>query len=824
MENRNNFWEIAFASLLHDIGKFYKRSSRVRNEISDISDKHPIYTILISKVLKDQFSSCHLDIDRVTTIAVHHHESRSFGNLSVNAIEDANLKLHASLISEADNISSGERYSEEEERRGAYERASYESIFSFISKNERGFAETAYIKADRLDKDIQVFFNSEQGYADYDHLVGEFNKNLSNIRIPEIADLEARRWSFFISLLSILRFYTFFVPSDVTVRRDVSLFDHMKTTSAIATCLYLWHLSHDNLSLNSIKDRNEKKFLLLGGEVGGIQNYITNIRNVASEGGVAKRLRARSFKINALSVAIATWLAKQLGLTYASVIYNTGGKILMLAPNTKEILEKLKSFKLEISKLLIEDFGGIFNFNLTWVEASANDLIIGEEGSNCARTIERFESALNREKFKPLKTYLIEENVWLDNRFVLKGKWEEGEYCAVCESFPGTLNDKGVRVCKLCEEEKTIGGRLLGKKFALITEREGAGYSLFGNIKIELTDKFEFSADDLIAFNIDNEKIGDLLRINGEFPSGLDLRFSPYYAPVYEKGEVSEGEDQPVGGIKTFETLANLSTGDKSLGVLKADVDRLGFILSSCFPNMSLSRLSTFSFLLDYFFSFRFLNVIKREFKETYIVYAGGDDLFCLGPWNDIVAIVPRLNNEFYDWVAHNPLFSISSAVVIIDSRIPFGEISKLSNEELKNAKSKRGTVSIFGINLSYEDFEQVSSLTNQISNLLNDPAGSQTVSRNTLRKVVEIYKEWEEYKKRLKSAQGFWSLPLFAPHLAYVVYREEAFKDEEKLNSSLKKYLGLLKKATMPSKADKIMPKLGVLTALILLATRKET
>jgi len=188
--------------------------------------------------------------------------------------------------------------------------------------------------------------------------------------------------------------------------------------------------------------------------------------------------------------------------------------------------------------------------------------------------------------------------------------------------------------------------------------------------------------------------------------------------PRYESAELVD-EVQP-GGIKTFHHIAYCSRrahakksggfrGTTHLGILKADVDSLGLIfrygLAEEDPNQSrltVSRYAQLSRMMNYFFS----RVLPHHFatdtdcRDFYTVFAGGDDLFLLGPWNQIVEFVPELDEMFARYTAKNPDIHLSSAVTLLKPRQPINYFAHVAEEELKKAKSHskdKHAVKMFG-------------------------------------------------------------------------------------------------------------------------------
>src|SRR5262249_44517413 len=101
-------------------------------------------------------------------------------------------------------------------------------------------------------------------------------------------------------MLSLLHAYAWCLPSDTQANTpDVSLYDHLRVTSAIAACLYQFHARRAALTDKEVARQDQTRCLLLVGDISGIQDYIFGISTIGA-GGVAKRLRARSFYVQLL--------------------------------------------------------------------------------------------------------------------------------------------------------------------------------------------------------------------------------------------------------------------------------------------------------------------------------------------------------------------------------------------------------------------------------------------------------------------------------------------------------------------------------------------
>lgn len=141
------------------------------------------------------------------------------------------------------------------------------------------------------------------------------------------------------------------LPSDTQeVFPEVSLFDDLRTTSAIASCLYLYHLSKGSLNEKAVKGSNDERFLLVAGDMSGIQNYIFDIATTGI-GGIARRLRARSLYVQLCSEVASHLVLRKLGLNIPiHTLMNSGGHFYLLLPNVDEVSNAIQESQREIDE------------------------------------------------------------------------------------------------------------------------------------------------------------------------------------------------------------------------------------------------------------------------------------------------------------------------------------------------------------------------------------------------------------------------------------------------------------------------------------------
>ena len=257
-------------------------------------------------------------------------------------------------------------------------------------------------------------------------------------------------------------------------------------------------------------------------------------------------------------------------------------------------------------------------------------LVDGPEGSY-SEMFRKVSEGLSAEK---MHRYDADEIIWLNNQ-------KADDYtreCKVCKHI-GKVDENGL--CSLCNKiQKLSNDVLYSDFFSVVLEGEADGLPLPGGYL-------------LLA---DNEKT---------LPKRMDK--DPYFVRAYAKNKMYTGKhiatklwvgDYTTGA--TFEQFAEKADGIKRIGVLRADVDNLGQTFVGGFSGKysTLSRTAALSRQLSIFFKYYIRLILKngechiagsKELKErnATIVYSGGDDVFIVGAWNEIIELAVDLEEKF---------------------------------------------------------------------------------------------------------------------------------------------------------------------------------
>lgn len=754
---------VILAGLLHDIGKFYGRSSKItrvkrhlKKEVG-VSAKHPIVSAYFLENIKASLNSAGLDYDLVVTLVQRHHENeKNFpGDCLVQKIENENQRTLAHIVSKADNYSSSER--EEIEYKGFSYRILMDSVFERLDIGSGIPNKKLKILPGILNPESA--FPQEKEEADpatLDKLVASFGQEAKNIEADNFQTL-------FMNLLALIYKYCWSIPADVREKtKDVSLYDHLRTTSAIAACLYSYHTSIDSLNEVAIKDESKEKFLLIGGDLSGIQKYLYDISRIGSK-GVAKRLRSRSFRIGLISEAASHLICQRLKLPLSCILTASGGRFTILAPNDNQSLESLRLIETEVDEWMLNEYCGELSLNLAWFSFTADDF----KRERFGNVFENLNLKLETSKKQKFKSALSSDSSYLRELSYDKG------VCKACDKFPGAHENSEENeekyICEQCYADRELGRKLLDTKYLIYSKENGdCDLNFFNQVFVKLnrtvpqTDGAIYLVSSLSA---------DQAILSG-LPSSPKLIAN--YIPKN-------------GGVLTFEEIAKKSEGAEYLGILKADVDNLGLLFSLGLKDAhTISRISSLSWMLDLFFSGYLPELVEKEYPDTYTVYAGGDDLLLIGPWDKMIDLAKAIRDKFKEFTAYNPNINISAGLAVTQNKTPMWMMAEAANEELEKSKKKKHIANnknkqvkdrftVFGATMRWEEVDEV----NQWRDIVDKGTKDGFLSTAFIYRLLDFQKLYKDGN------------PIYRSRLSYQIARN--IKDEEPADEIRRELLKLV-------------------------------
>ena len=687
-------------ALLHDIGKVCYRAMKKRINHSKLGGD-----------FLEQYLKLNEETERLLNCVRYHHK---------DYLQKAKLDKNdlAYIVYEADNIASGmDRRENEGEEKGFDPKLNLDSIFSvFYSDKEIQVAN----KYPLIYKDINKAFNyprKDISLATNSNYEALLNKIKSHFITKDISQISINQ------LLQILEEGFSYVPSSTNRAEvcDISLYVHSKITSAVASCMKLYF---DEQQIQDYKKycfnsgnkifRNEKIYLLISSDISGIQDFIYTIPSK----GALKTLRGRSLYIDLLLEEFIDEYLEQIGLSRANVLYSGGGHFYILAPNIEDTKKAIDKLQAKMNRWLMENIGINLYLAIGIAECSANNLMKSEAQGNLF--------AIVNKKLKDDKTirYSKDED-FLEHIFnVEKEKDTAKKECNICHNLVDKLwkyNSDEEIACEFCLNLYKLGQDILTQDLVFVISEE----KIDGGIKIFGKDK------DLYMYAVNIEDIdmfkGKILRIyskNNLLENDLAIRL--YLADYSAKNENDE--------VMTFDDLAKSSCkidkGIKRLGVLRLDVDDLGIAFSSGFVSdkdkiednlryATLSRYADLSKDISMFFkvainkicagdligcvdfeekAFNILGIAKAQKRKVNIIYAGGDDLFLVGAWDEVLEVAIDINRAFKQFT--NGRLTLSAGMAMFSPTYPISKMAEIAGllvQMSKNRKDKN-SIALFGM------------------------------------------------------------------------------------------------------------------------------
>ena len=782
--------KLVMGTLLHDIGKLVQRAN-----------EYP------TSMTHGEFGARWLEnrdcLAQYSDFARYHHDPKEY--------EEAFL---LSFVHLADWLAAGER-GDSEEAQGSWERdIVLLSLFSKITLEDR--------------KEAESELNNTLFDARYYDLVPAseliFPKKFADVEIKGTAEnyrrlLEGLENDLRIlknndnvgvnSMLFLLEKYLSYVPSytrrakgSVHLDPDISLFDHSKLAAAIALCLFCycsdmwgedmgrWEPEKFDFILSGLGAvaseekplglKDEKAFLLIDINLSGIQNFIYNI----STKKAAKSLRSRSFYLEMLCEDLADEVLRRCGLERTNLLFAGGGRVKILAPNLKTVKNILGDVELE-SNTFLSHLGGILSVSLSWVELRGTDMVISTAtGSELPKILRTLSEKAELNKYtRPAKLLVHGMEIGPFDPLL-----EECRICHVETNNPARLEEEGeepVFVCPTCDMLIKLGGYLKedhkgNSRFVYIQKKETEPGPCIECLELPFG-KLTWRAKP------ENLRLALVLEGRWNPASYLSPEYAGFAFPAHTPGSA------------TFEELADESVGASRLGVLRMDVDDLGKIFTKGIPEkeMSFTRYSVLSRMLNRYFR-EYLPLVaegkfeggvtlpifdrpKDKIRAAEIIYSGGDDLFLVGAWNDLLEIAFDISYSFKLFVCENPALHISGGLVVHRHDHPLYRLAGLSQEEEDKAKAAEGkdNFCLFQRTAKWDKYLEI--FENVLMPLLTSGNGEKaelkpfksgedekvrhyielTIPRALLHRLLQLFRD---------CGQPEWKLNL--PILSYVLYR----------------------------------------------------
>jgi len=578
----------------------------------------------------------------------------------------------------------------------------FDSVKLDHEQNQSYYAKPLIIKDS--DPIIPYPINQKPTEAELKDLQQQIKKEINELQLTE------SDWDNLSLLTLIVEKYGSFISF---VNSDTALIDIARSTAAVAAAL--------------AENVEAKTLYLIAGDLSGIQNFIYTI----SSDGALKSLRARSFYLELVTEEIVQQILKELKLPKTSVIYAGGGNLYILASGNEDKAKKaVQEVSDRFNKWLKQTFQGKVFLALDYVE-------LPTENVNKKELLKAWEEV--PQKLGKLKQRKFETE--LSDFLAIKPSYEP---CRVChrddtENLKPLSDQDSVLACPTCRDMFKLGGELLKVDLIIRSSDEklkGSHHQI----------KFDWDENPIYYHvfrywqQIITQESDTVLLVNDWKLDHYRFRYFKNPSPLFLGQYAKESYEEKNQTIRANE-LANVGKGINRVGYLRMDVDKLGQIFAKGLgDHQNLPRLAGLSRQMTYFFkvylnslaenrdqnffqplgnSVKFLSESDR--KNLLFIYAGGDDLFISGAWNEVVEFVFDVYQSFRHYTGQHPDITLSGGISLAGAKFPLYLAASESGKTEETAKGNgRDSLGLFGQALKWKEW--LGGVNIELSEILEEP------------------------------------------------------------------------------------------------------
>jgi CRISPR-associated protein Csm1 len=456
---------------------------------------------------------------------------------------------------------------------------------------------------------------------------------------------------------------------------------------------------YDNEKLNRLVDSLGDDLLLISGDFWGIQKFIFD---GLTSSKASKILRSRSAMVQLITYAVVDRIKKEFKGSEALLF--GAGKFMILAKN--ENSKRIETIQKELDGYFLKNFFGQNGFILSST-TTTKDKILNQK-DNMKSDLDTLGADNDDKKLNKFDLLNCADEEILQDPFTQAQK--DDAICEFCSKRIKTHSVDDTQACGVCFNEIELGKKLTKKSYVTIFSSDKKLSK--ENIEIIELDSMTYYA-----------KFEDTVSTEGDsFDINMKEGYFDYpkwslnsYVPKDENHE-----------IKDFSTLAENSSG---LMALKADIDKLGDTFRDLYKE-DFKKFNRLSREVEFFFSDYITSLVAKR-DNVYTVFAGGDDLFLIGEYREIVSLSKEIRAEFYKFALEKT--TISMGLVMFKPTTPITFISKMAEDAEKRAKSitvdgkDRNGIDIFGVSMKYDEFIEIEEDFKRVTNFLEKESDDKT-------------------------------------------------------------------------------------------------
>lgn len=698
--------EAALAGLLHDIGKLFQRAAagaampghvlaRADTVLPSFKGRRSHWHALWSDVFFDWVETeglawpAGVDPRWVRDLAVHHHNPLD-GTPALPGLAATHLVAVADRVAAGMERKARDEAAETEGDRNAFRRTPLDALLPRLALTVDGAAlgvgepsvhPPAELTADAILPVPRAAADDAAVEEAYRVLGERFREGWRDLVRRAAGDARA----FEEGAISLSERLTWAVPSSTVDQPDIPLHDHARVVAAVAACLWSFHGALGETSVAAFRDGERKRLRFLVGDLSGLQATLFRLASEQVK-GLNRILRGRSQRFALIADAAVRRVLDALELPMACALQTAGGLFQILVPalREEELARRIDALRADFDAWLGREYFGELGLGLALSAPFATDDLVDPRRARAV--FDDLSVAVETAKLRQLEGPAAAA--------LFDVAYPEGA-CSACGVRPAARATAPAR-CEACEAEHGLGRRWpRARAVVVLTDGRRAGGEadeIFGHAYLPAISEGDDRHDRGLGWRFPDSPHGP-----------ASVRFGRAYVPVFGPDvsgyrDLPDHEDIEPGDVRTFAALAldgqerdgnGRPVGRPMLGVLKADVDRLGGLFAMGLgEDQGLARRAALSRMLDAYFSGRLGALLRRDFPNAYTVFAGGDDLMIIAPWRDALALALALRKDFSAFTGGNPSVTLSAGVALFDPRTPVSIAAHEAEKRLEAAKA----------------------------------------------------------------------------------------------------------------------------------------
>ncbi len=478
---------------------------------------------------------------------------------------------------------------------------------------------------------------------------------------------------------------------------------------------------YDQEKLEALTIKLGDDLLLISGDFWGIQKFIFD---GLTSSKASKILRSRSAMVQLITYAVVDRIKKEFDGSEALLF--GAGKFMILAKEEKDYKKKIKEIQKELDSYFLKNFFGQNGFIISLAPTTKDKLV--NQKNNMESDLDVLGADNDIKKLNKFDLLKVEDDAILIDPFK-DSKIDDNNSCKFCNKRIEVHRIDNDFACKVCYDQIKLGKKLTKNSYM----------SIFSTPQETSKDK----DIEIIKFANQNYYVKFAMNYNDLEGKIFDISSESYYA--YPKWSLnSYVQKDELGEIKTFSEYIEKDGKVISSGLmaLKADIDKLGDTFRTLYKE-DFKKFNRLSREVEFFFSDYITSLVAKK-ENVYTVFAGGDDLFLIGEYREIIKLAKEIRDEFYKFSLEKT--TISMGLVMFKPSTPITFVSKMADDAEQRAKAitvdgkDRNGIDIFGISMKYDEFIKIEEDFDEVVKYLKDNAVETTTFYYRLIELCDMY------------------------------------------------------------------------------------